>query len=505
MNRLTALAILAGCAQQPGSDYTLTVTPELAPGHGPLDGLVATVTVDGEAPVETEADGVGGGRWVGAPALDGARLDLGWWPDDAVAQGTPKAHGTVPRVSVAEGEVEVRPWVADVARIATWDALGDGYAAVGAAGAVLPDGDLLVLGGTPPDSLGALGVSARATVLRASRDGVPALEEVGAMPPAYEGDDPRRTAHTVTPLDDGTFLVAGGRSAWIPVTAPLDTAFVLAPEGLTVVARSVLPERVGRSSHAAVPRADGVWLLGGYTGVGTLELTTVRWTPATNVWSKGPKLDAPGPIAFGHALLDDGTIVVCGGAAATVQSELVPRAGCAAIAPDGALLDLPPLPAPRQGLTLAAVGPRVVIAVGGTGAFLIGGTSEVPLGPASADAWRLDLDGDAWEPLPPLGRARAHAGALPLAPGMVLLVGGATAAAGVPPVGVGEPVDVPERYDDATRSFTEAEPVAAGAGAWPTLALHPAFGALVLAGAGGSGEAASGGRVWGWLTPGPPN
>src|SRR5690349_1928412 len=159
----------------------------------------------------------------------------------------------------------------------------------------LPDGSLLVAGGCVVDGCG----TASAATFVVGSDGIE-RGPVLAQP---------RDGHTATALTDGRVLVTGGFAA--EGTPPLATAEVYDP-----VARSwsaVGSLATARGGHAAARLGDGrVLVAGGWIGSRRYTATTEVFDPSTGRFSTGPSL----PMAadgLAAASLVDGCVLVVGG------------------------------------------------------------------------------------------------------------------------------------------------------------------------------------------------
>jgi hypothetical protein len=174
------------------------------------------------------------------------------------------------------------------------------HARGGHAGGLLPDGRILVVGGwTAPHTYTA---SAELLDVRHGTVG-----EVADLPYAADALD------AVT-LGDGRILVTGGRTA----TGGTDAATVFDPANGTWTA--VGPMSTPRFKHFSLLLPDGrALIIGGTTDDRTILASTELFYPRTGRFTPGPTLSRPRyKLAGGAALLDDGRVLV-GGGASTVE------------------------------------------------------------------------------------------------------------------------------------------------------------------------------------------
>ncbi len=176
--------------------------------------------------------------------------------------------------------------------------VGDmGIARVRAAAAPLPDGRVLVAGGND----GATRLSSAEVFNPATN----AFTPVGDM----ETDRARAAA---APLPDGRVLIAGGTNG-----APLSSAAVFDPDTSSFSSAGLGAMSTARQAPAAAPLADGRVLVSGgvfVEGVGGYQASAEVFNPATNSFSSAG-IGAMGTARTGAiaAPLPDGRVLVAGG------------------------------------------------------------------------------------------------------------------------------------------------------------------------------------------------
>jgi hypothetical protein len=165
------------------------------------------------------------------------------------------------------------------------------------AAALLPDGRVLVTGGSSP-----VGGLRSAEIYDPATGSFAAAADMGAI----------RWLHTATPLPNGRILIAGGQGAGVPGGAHA-SAEVYDPSSGQFLAAGPMPRAHGKG-HTATPLADGrVLILGGWSG-DFFEPTAAAdiFDPATNSFTAVGAMILP---RFEHeaALLPDGRVMIVGG------------------------------------------------------------------------------------------------------------------------------------------------------------------------------------------------
>ena len=165
--------------------------------------------------------------------------------------------------------------------------------------AVLPSGQVLVVGGYGPIESGGYGALSTAEIYDPQTG---TFSPTGSMLQA-------RQAMTATPLEDGTVLVAGGLNEFFSALA---TAELYDPASGTFSPTSTLPQPV--YNHAAVLLPTGAVLLAGgcsdYFGCPRLE--SILYEPVSGTFVSGPAMMVPRSNATATSL-NDGRILVAGG------------------------------------------------------------------------------------------------------------------------------------------------------------------------------------------------
>jgi Kelch motif/Galactose oxidase, central domain len=166
---------------------------------------------------------------------------------------------------------------------------------VGQAGAALPDGGALVIGGWHPDGL-----------TRTTERFDPRSKTFHAGPDLLE----ERGGFTATPLRDGRVLIAGGANG----DTRLASAELYDPEKDRFVATGDMT--VGRAAHAATRLHDGrVLVVGGSTATGSVVASAEVYNPKTGRFSEVGRMDVA---RHKHAAvtLRNGLVLVVGGSTA---------------------------------------------------------------------------------------------------------------------------------------------------------------------------------------------
>ena len=245
-----------------------------------------------------------------------------------------------------------------------------------------------------------------------------------------------RAAHTMTPLPDGSLLVAGGCVVDGCATASADT-FVVSTAGS---ARGpALAE--ARDAHTATALADGrVLVTGGFGREGTPPLAGAElFDPGTKRWSAVGSMTT-GRGGHAAARLGDGRVLVAGGWVAprryTATTEVFdPRTG--------EFTPGPSLPVAADGLAASPLPDGCVLVVGGQSSPGVATAVAVTVCP---DLVARSVGG--------LATARFKHGIVTLGSGTVVVVGGTTDDRQL--------LASTELYDPATRTFREGPPLTAG-------------------------------------------
>jgi hypothetical protein len=174
-----------------------------------------------------------------------------------------------------------------------------------------------------------------------------------------------------------------------------------------------------RAQAAAAALGARLVVAGGFsTAAGEITREVIALDTFTGVWSELPEL----PAAWAHGALaaSAGTLYLLGG---LEGAALVPRGEAYALDPGaGAWRELPPLPAgqERGGAAVVVSPPHV---------FLIGGWSAAG---ALSSVLAYNLTSSTWTQLPDLPAPRAHAAAIRLLDGTLIVAGGLADRAGAP-------------------------------------------------------------------------
>ncbi len=422
MRRLLPLAVLAlgilvaACDRlplEPGDVRVEVVSPDLSAAlpAGPVtldlritaapDG--ATVTVDGQEAAFSDTRGL-------------YSVTLGLLPGLNTLSVEATANETVVlRDTVYALRLDVRPVGA---------VLGPIEARAGASATPLAGGATLLAGGVGP-------AGALATATRVARDGSAAG---GSLATA-------RAGHTASVLPDGQILLLGGATTLDPTQPGLfvATAEVLSPDGLsngTVAIEGGAFLRAGHTTRV-LQTAGGRTVLYVYGGrdasagvvapTGTVAI--LEWLPGRRLVRLSPPLGAGAfPAAEFHAQLDlpgDRAVVLddadTGGAARFAWSE--PGINFPF---DMRRTAAEPLPTPRRAAAVAPLDDDLWLVAGGeTADGAVSGVLEV-YAPAAGRAFRL-------APEARLSTPRSHASAAILSGARIAIVGGQPAAGGSAP------------------------------------------------------------------------
>ncbi len=213
------------------------------------------------------------------------------------------------RVLVAAGGVPVPGDTAGTASAELFDPSTGSWTATGSlatgrlnhAAAQLADGRVVVAGGMPHGG-GYFGPGFDTAEVYDPSTGAWAYT---ASPMAT----PRRGFHSLTRLDDGRLLVAGGHTSWTGTAT--DTAELLDPATLTWTATTSMP--AGRYFHAATVLTGGTVLVTGGSNGSSYLVDADVYDPTTATWSPAGSDLAGARGQHESVRLADGTVLVAGG------------------------------------------------------------------------------------------------------------------------------------------------------------------------------------------------
>ncbi|MFD9193228.1 Kelch repeat-containing protein [Streptomyces phaeochromogenes] len=242
---------------------------------------------------------------------------------------------------------------------------------------------------------------------------------------------PRRL-HTVTRLDDGTFLVVGGTSGSGPHAAGLTAVEKYDPADGSLKTVASLHE--ARRGHSAVLLESKKVLVAGGLASRTTDsdralATAEIYDPATDKWTptKHPMTDARG--GHGAVLFKGGKVLVTGGTAPVSKDGSTSLAYCELYDPTGDSWS------PVASLAQPRSRHRTVLA-SDTTALVIGGETPGTAGDGTYDPYhaltveRFDLAAGTWTARPSTAGGRALHAVVPLGSGKFLVAGGTTDEAG---------------------------------------------------------------------------
>lgn len=206
--------------------------------------------------------------------------------------------------------------------------------------------------------------------------------------------------------------------------------------------------------------------------------TTELYEPLTRSFAPGPAMNAP-RAQHSATLLQDGRVLVCGGADTTGAGQ----ASCEIYDPaTNAWAAVTPMSAPRIGHGATRLADGRVLVTGGFATFQNGQTNFLAaLNSAQDTAEIYDPSTDAWSPLPNMASARAGHQHVETGTGTVLVISGINGGFTVPIVGAAAPTytDTVETFDPATNTWSAAPPLINGRGFYGVARLA---GGIVVAG-----------------------
>jgi hypothetical protein len=287
-----------------------------------------------------------------------------------------------------------------------------------------------------------------------------------------------RTLHSITRLNDGTVLVAGGGAG--VSTPPLQTAERFNPETGTAGEWSPAGTMVtARRGHSATLLRDGRVLVAGGWSVrsgqssGTLRSAEI-YNPADNTWTA--TINEMTDERSGHqaVLLPDSRVLVMGGTKDTGHGTYTGLAFCEIFnpatetwAPTGDMAN------PRWNHTASVLPDGTVLAAGGGGFLtLVADWVATPHGDWTAE--RYNPATGRWVKDADMANPRVWHQAVPLASGKVLVTGG-----GAPPY-MNAGFQSTALYDPLAHSWSPATGMHTGR--WAHLAIRLADGRVLVAG-----------------------
>jgi len=273
-----------------------------------------------------------------------------------------------------------------------------------------------------------------------------------------------RSLHTMTMMQDGRFLFAGGVDDFnnpqssCEIYDPINNTF-------TLIASMNSP----RMAHTATLLADGrVFVAGGFDALSVTptQLSAIRDTvdsteiydPATDTWTSGPPMNVPRSAHMALAR-PDGTIMLCGGVSWNPNILLgwVPtvRSSCDIYDPGTNSIFSGPSMASSRALTYPVeLAPGRWLVAGG-----MNGLSIIPLnaGNPTAAAEIYDATLNTWTTVGSMGAARANHTGWSIGNGQFLLAGGGAGSVLSP-----TPLPSTEIFDTATNTFSPGPNMTSG-------------------------------------------
>ncbi len=497
-----------------GIQYRLQLQPVMPQDQRDLFADVATLVLhvapaEGE-PYDISLDAIDGG--FGAEALDeitDATITL----EGLDAGGAVVAWGQTPPLSALDGDEDLVTVL--MARPESMARLSD--LSVPTVGGVLVwagDGRLLLFGGGNQGADGnRSGSDAVWALSTGTRSSGTSFEWVGALPPIDGvGDVTGRVGLSATRLtgatpDEGKIFIVGGGADVGGTDVVAHDAVLWDPQTDTAESVEGLDIRSGLFLHKAVemPGGEGVALIGGfpetdserlylfgstawYYDAAARDLSTVRLSGAQSAYT----------LAAGAALMSEG-VLVCGGVDLVDDAHYLISPGCDIIEPGGELRALEgggdQLVEPVFHHEMTRLPSGEVLLTGGLSAAdptLVGTSDSLD---ATSGAWIYD--GDSWrETLNPMNLPRAMHSSVLLADGRVLIFGGVSRNRSVFWSGTSA-MPCAEIFTPGAETFTllpegcsAQSPTGAlpQPAAWPTAAVDPLRGAVVLGGIDDNGD-----------------
>lgn len=491
------------------SDYLLTLDPRIPTAVALPDGASLALGVYQGGDHEVYDLGPGDGAGWELPEM-GPLVDAQIAFELVQGSDVPM-WGLTPPITLTSGPETVPVFVGPVGKLTTWSAFELIDVSLGGAAAVLPDGDIIVFGGSEA-VIGSSGLGAQSHILKMSRtQGDLAFEEIGTMPADLPPSKAARVGGTATvlPSPDGPeVLIIGGRPSWMPPTQSYQQAFAWNPE--TRETTWNLSMFRPRSQHQTLPWSEGRYLvLGGFDDLGVSDALDYEvFSPEERVFTAGQTLAGTGDVGFAAADLGEWGILVCGGAANPGTALFEARSACHRIRPDAAGSEGVDLVTALPGPNGTALGRSFhqLTALPDGRALLTGGTTNgIPLTgatPASDETWIYtpNATGGTWSAGPSLVTPRAMHAALLRPDGTVLLTGGLQEAIGPStlPNTLVSPTECDEIFDPQTETLTTVTPCDSLGGGLPLIASAPGYGTFVSEGFTTEG----GGRQWGMIADG---
>ncbi len=233
-----------------------------------------------------------------------------------------------------------------------------------------------------------------------------------------------RRSHTMTLLQDGTVLAAGGSNE---SSGALSSVEIYDPAG--GIWKSVAPMNAARRSHTATRLRDGrIFVLGGESSLNRPEI----YNPQTDAWTLARAPIQPANFSA-VVLLPSGELLAVGDNASAGEAEVYMPASDTWLE--------------TTGLVSSHLHGTLTVLQSGT--VLLAGGELAPTGaPASAEVY--DRNANQWTQTGSLAMNRENPTASLLPNGSVIVVGGTPAGQ------VGVPIAAAEQYDPSTGKWTES-------------------------------------------------
>ncbi|HKB15247.1 MAG TPA: kelch repeat-containing protein [Planctomycetota bacterium] len=197
---------------------------------------------------------------------------------------------------------------------------------------LLPDGRVLVTGGTKGDA--SFQVDTIIDILNNALSSAELWNPATGLFTAVAGMSQSKVGHSALLLDDGDVLVASGVAVTVVIGIPIPSFSTVCqrfdPASNAFSSVGSLPAGTGRALFPAVKLGNGKVLVAGGTGNSPLNIQPIAdcrlFNPATDLWEAAPPLAQARGTSAATRLLD-GRVLVSGGATGAITAP-APIASC---------------------------------------------------------------------------------------------------------------------------------------------------------------------------------